>query len=579
MSKHCAFTLIVLIAFLLCTHIIYASNPSDIVPTTAAVVDLEVGEGISKGTAMALSDYLRTQVVNSNKFAIVTRENMEQILKEQQFQMSGCTSEECIVQIGKLLGARKMFAGSIGKVGTTYLITLRIIDVESSKIEKAETEQCTKCKEDSLVKSIKNIVDKIIQPNVEPRENQLGNLFDIDSYTKAIEKNPKNIAEYYEKRAVAYIMFQRYQDAISDYSKLIELTPKNFKHYVDRTWPYKLMGKYREAIADYTKAIELKPGDASLYDGRGGVYVDLGEYREAIENYSRAIKIDPKYFSTYRNRGYVYNKLGENQKAIGDYTKAINIFLESTETYLVKVFLTETYLRRGLIYNELGQNQEAMADYKKAGDNAIQYFLARADEKAGKPEAIEYAEKVLAIDSEDPFVYSKCGLIYEGLSQYQKAVELNSKAIVLGSKLPNPQLALAQFYLSRGTCYNYLNRYQEAVEDCSKAIEMDRTLGYAHFERGRTYSILKELNKAIIDFTNAIYYEPEHAYAYYFRGLSYMYLGGYQVSGCDDFYQAGLLFLKQNNRTKAVECVDLIKEADSSSTLIKKLMDKIYEEQ
>lgn len=130
--------------------------------TTAAVMDLEAKEGVSQGVAGILSDSLRTYLVNTNKFTMVTRENMEHVLKEQAFQLSGCTSQECIVQAGQLLGVRKMFAGSIGKVGATYVINLKIIDIESGKIERAVTEQCAKCEEDALLISTTNIANKII---------------------------------------------------------------------------------------------------------------------------------------------------------------------------------------------------------------------------------------------------------------------------------------------------------------------------------------------------------------------------------------------------------------------------------
>ncbi|OIO03408.1 hypothetical protein AUJ67_01195 [Candidatus Desantisbacteria bacterium CG1_02_49_89] len=140
--------------------IIFTSNSYAMeTETTAAVVDLEAGEGISKGTVMALSDYLRAQLFNSQRFTLVTRENMEQILEEQQFQLSGCTSQECIIQVGKLLNVCKMFAGSVGKVGATYVIALKIIDVESGRVEKIETEECPRCEEDSLLISIKNIAN------------------------------------------------------------------------------------------------------------------------------------------------------------------------------------------------------------------------------------------------------------------------------------------------------------------------------------------------------------------------------------------------------------------------------------
>jgi hypothetical protein len=118
--------------------------------TAAAVLDLEAKEGVSVGLASTISDYLRTQLVNTNKFTIVTRENMESILREQKLQLSGCTSQECIVEMGQLLGVHKMFTGSIGKVGTIFLVNLKIIDVQSGRIEKAESSEESRSEEELL---------------------------------------------------------------------------------------------------------------------------------------------------------------------------------------------------------------------------------------------------------------------------------------------------------------------------------------------------------------------------------------------------------------------------------------------
>ncbi len=59
---------------------------------------------------------------------------MEQILQEQDFQLTGCTSNECAVEIGQLIGAGQMLAGSFGKLGTVYTIDMRIIDVVTGRI-------------------------------------------------------------------------------------------------------------------------------------------------------------------------------------------------------------------------------------------------------------------------------------------------------------------------------------------------------------------------------------------------------------------------------------------------------------
>lgn len=98
-----------------------------------ALLDLE-GRGISAYEAASLTDRLRSELVIIGRITVVERGQMEQVLAEQDFQLAGCTSDECAVEVGQLLGITKMFAGSIGKVGMTYSIDIRIIDVGTGRI-------------------------------------------------------------------------------------------------------------------------------------------------------------------------------------------------------------------------------------------------------------------------------------------------------------------------------------------------------------------------------------------------------------------------------------------------------------
>jgi TolB-like protein len=104
------------------------------VKTSIAVLPLG-SNGISPSEALVLTDELLSVLVQSNVFTVVERGNMESILKEQGFQMSGCTSNECAVEAGKLLGVNKMVTGSVGKLGQIYNINLRLFDVETGEIE------------------------------------------------------------------------------------------------------------------------------------------------------------------------------------------------------------------------------------------------------------------------------------------------------------------------------------------------------------------------------------------------------------------------------------------------------------
>ena len=55
---------------------------------------------------------------------------MGEVLKEQGFQQSCCTSNECVVEVGQLLGVQQMISGSIGKVGDIFTVSVRIIDIK-----------------------------------------------------------------------------------------------------------------------------------------------------------------------------------------------------------------------------------------------------------------------------------------------------------------------------------------------------------------------------------------------------------------------------------------------------------------
>ncbi len=103
---------------------------------TVAVLDLE-GRGISELEAQTLTDRFRTSLGNTGAVRLVERNMMEEILMEQGFQQTGCTTDECAVEVGKLLGVQFMVGGAIGKIGETYTIDARMISIETGATERA----------------------------------------------------------------------------------------------------------------------------------------------------------------------------------------------------------------------------------------------------------------------------------------------------------------------------------------------------------------------------------------------------------------------------------------------------------
>ena len=99
---------------------------------TVAIIDFE-GIGITESEARALTQRLTSEIVEIGKFTVVERSEMKRLLDEQKFQYSGCVDVSCAVEIGKLLGAKSMVVGTISKLGNSYSVDSRLIDVKTGE--------------------------------------------------------------------------------------------------------------------------------------------------------------------------------------------------------------------------------------------------------------------------------------------------------------------------------------------------------------------------------------------------------------------------------------------------------------
>lgn len=106
-------------------------------PKEAIAVHKLQAIGITEDEADVLTSKLRGELMNTANFKVLERGQMDEILKEQQFQASGaCTESQCLIEMGQLLGVSDIVAGSIGKVGGTYSVNVRIFSVKTGEIKK-----------------------------------------------------------------------------------------------------------------------------------------------------------------------------------------------------------------------------------------------------------------------------------------------------------------------------------------------------------------------------------------------------------------------------------------------------------
>jgi tetratricopeptide (TPR) repeat protein len=78
--------------------------------------------------------------------------------------------------------------------------------------------------------------------------------------------------------------------------------------YYIRGFKWAKIDRYDLAINDFTKAIDINPRYAEAYSKRGAAYINKGEYDKAISDSNKAIEINPNYAEAYGHRGWAYGE-------------------------------------------------------------------------------------------------------------------------------------------------------------------------------------------------------------------------------------------------------------------------------
>jgi hypothetical protein len=83
-----------------------------------------------------LGNYLRIEMAKIDAYEVLDRYDQEYLLKKKDFTIENCYGKLCLVEVGKMLGVDKMISGSFDSYGETILLTLNLVDVNTSSIER-----------------------------------------------------------------------------------------------------------------------------------------------------------------------------------------------------------------------------------------------------------------------------------------------------------------------------------------------------------------------------------------------------------------------------------------------------------
>jgi tetratricopeptide (TPR) repeat protein len=275
---------------------------------------------------------------------------------------------------------------------------------------------------------------------------------------------------------------------------------------------------------------------------RGSALARLGKWEESGRNLTKALEMYPNQAGAYLNLGLYYLELGKKEKAMTLIEKGAQLMskgtkllysiasMEKCEGLVPPQQIKKQDTMRGDFYNNFGralhdsgQNGSALAIYLLAleNDNQNAHAYAEIGRLCWEFDHIEiarlYLQKGLDLHPDSSELQFNMGLLFQSLSQLEKAVKCYQKAIELErDHVPSlhwVQLGTAQLSTPR------LGEI-EAERSFKKALEIDPNSAQAHYQLGKLYLQQRDFVKAEQFLEKALALDPSLVRAYYQYGIA-----------------------------------------------------------
>ena len=206
-TRFCRLLLIISLFFFLSAWTIFG-QPS------IAFLDAVIDPGIDVSAQGPVTETIIQHLVGSGEYKVLDRANIAQVLREKEFQLSGLVRDEEVKQAGQYLGAAFVGVGRISRVGETYFISAKIINVETGAIT-AQTSSQQQGDIDVVLALADDVGRKLSGGRVEavPAEQQVSRESDTvpstDTPASPAEKRP---VSFFHRNAVGLTLYYEVDD-------------------------------------------------------------------------------------------------------------------------------------------------------------------------------------------------------------------------------------------------------------------------------------------------------------------------------------------------------------------------------
>ncbi len=149
---------------------------------------------------------------------------------------------------------------------------------------------------------------------------------------------------------------QNYTQARVFFDRILNTSPNSVEALYWRASTFVRLDKFQLALNDLNKAIELYDEYADAYSLRGTIYFHMQQQNEALKDMDIALKLDNENSYRYTSRAYILAKYGAIEKAVQDYKKALSLDPDDAVAHN----------NLGLLEEQLGRQSKAKKHFKTA---------------------------------------------------------------------------------------------------------------------------------------------------------------------------------------------------------------------
>ena len=278
----------------------------------------------------------------------------------------------------------------------------------------------------------------------------------ITNYTKALEIDP-NFIDAYKGRAKVFEKQSNLEFAAKDYERALAIDVKDYESFFNASRLNLLLKNYETAITFSIKALELEKKSLESYDVRINALIAIGKFDEAMEQAQKAVDIKKNYL-TYYNKAHVLFLQGKFQESQNYYKLAID---DDDKKLDARLGMADAYYMQDLF-----------------------------------DQCITTVNSVLTIDSKCKNAYIIRAKAYKKKIEYQNAINDMSKVIIL---YPNDE-NVKDIYFQRGIYYMEFNQHMMAINDFTEVISRDKNYYQAYFQRAAANEAIRAWNEAVKDY-------------------------------------------------------------------------------